>query len=117
MPWRMYQHTSEKKFLGPALRVARYSAGQAARRWLVGLGEGPSQRWIDNFHTGLQPVRAAVHRPLCRTTEFESSIRRGLEFYRAHFFREDGAPRYFHNRTYPVEIHSVAQSIITLIAL
>jgi len=49
--------------------------------------------------------------------EFESNIRRGLEFYRAHFFREDDAPKYFHNRTYPVDIHSVAQSIITLLAL
>src|SRR5439155_27146089 len=36
---------------------------------------------------------------------------------RRHFFRADGAPRYFHNRTYPVDIHSVAQSIITLLAL
>ena len=25
-------------------------------------------------------------------------------------------PRYFHNRTYPIDIHSVAQSIITLLA-
>ena len=36
---------------------------------------------------------------------------------RTHFFREDGAARYFHNRTYPVDIHSVAQSIITLLTL
>jgi len=83
----------------------------------VGLGEGPSQRWIDNFHTGYNLCALRSIGRYAETTEFESSILRGLEFYRAHFFREDGAPRYFHNRTYPVEIHSVAQSIITLIAL
>src|SRR5256885_16201191 len=38
-------------------------------------------------------------------------------FRSRHFFRADGAPRYFHNRTYPVDIHCVAQSIITLLAL
>jgi hypothetical protein len=40
-----------------------------------------------------------------------------LEFYRKHFFREDGAVRYFHDRTYPIDTHCVAQSIITLIDL
>ena len=30
-------------------------------------------------------------------------------------FREDGAVRYFHNRTYPIDIHCVAQSILTLL--
>ena len=39
----------------------------------------------------------------------------GFEFYRNHFFREDGAVRYFHNRTYPIDIHCVAQSLLTLI--
>jgi hypothetical protein len=43
-------------------------------------------------------------------------MERGFTFYRNHFFREDGAPKYFHNRTYPIDIHSVAQSIITLLA-
>jgi len=50
------------------------------------------------------------------TGEFESPMRRGFEFYKAHFFRLDGAPRYFHDRTYPLDIHCVAQSIITLLA-
>src|SRR5262249_35351429 len=33
-----------------------------------------------------------------------------------HFFLENNAPKYFHDRTYPIDIHSVAQSIITLLA-
>jgi hypothetical protein len=42
-------------------------------------------------------------------------MRRGFEFYRAHFFQKDGAVKYFHDRTYPIDIHCVAQSIITLL--
>jgi hypothetical protein len=30
---------------------------------------------------------------------------------------KDGAPKYFHNCMYPVDIHSVAQSVITLATL
>jgi len=114
---RLYQHTSERKFLGPALRVARYSAAKQHADGSWDYGEGPSQRWIDNFHTGYNLCALRSIGRYAGTMEFDSSIRRGLEFYRAHFFREDGAPRYFHNRTYPVDIHCVAQSIITLLAL
>lgn len=114
---RVYRHTREGKFLAPALRVARYSATKQHADGSWDYGEGRSQRWIDNFHTGYNLCALRSIGCYTGTTEFESCIRRGLEFYRAHFFREDSAPRYFHNRTYPLDIHSVAQSIITLLTL
>jgi len=114
---RVHKHTGERKFLGPALRVAAYSAGKQHADGSWDYGEAPSQRWIDNFHTGYNLCALQAIGRYAETTEFESCVRRGLEFYRAHFFRGDGAPRYFHNRTYPVDIHCVAQSIITLLAL
>ena len=114
---RVYKHTGEEKFLGPALRVARYSAAQQRADGSWDYGEAPSQRWIDNFHTGFN---LCTLRSICRyteTAEFESCIRRGFDFYRAHFFREDGSVRYFHNQAYPLDTHCVAQSIITLLEL
>jgi hypothetical protein len=113
---RVYKHTGEERFFGTAMKVARYSATkqQADGSWYY--GEAPSQRWIDNFHTGYNLCALRSISRCVETTEFESCIRRGFEFYRDHFFREDGAARYFHNRTYPLDIHSVAQSIITLLA-
>jgi len=113
---RVYKYTGEERFIDCAMRVARYSAGKQHTDGSWYYGEDPSQQWIDNFHTGynLCALRA-IARDL-GTTEFDSSIRHGFEFYRAHFFREDGAARYFHNRTYPIDIHCVAQSIITLLA-
>ena len=51
------------------------------------------------------------------TAEFEPNLRAGFKFYRDHFFCEGGAVRYFHDRAYPVDIHCVADSIITLLAL
>ena len=34
-------------------------------------------------------------------------MRSGFEYYRAHFFREDGAPRYFHDNTYPLDVGKI----------
>jgi hypothetical protein len=113
---RVYKHTRDRKYLGLALRVARYSAAKQHVDGSWDYGEGMSQRWIDNFHTGYNLCALRSIERDAGTNEFESHIRHGLAFYVAHFFREDGAPRYFHNGTYPVDIHSVAQSIITLLA-
>ncbi len=114
---RVYKHTHEQKFLGPALRVARYSAAKQSPDGSWDYGEAPSQRWIDNFHTGYNLCALRSIGLYAATNEFESCMRRGFDFYRTRFFREDGAPRYFHNRTYPLDIHCVAQSIITLLLL
>ena len=114
---RVYKHTSKQKFLGPALKVARCAAAMQHPDGSWDYGEAPSQRWIDNFHTGYNLCALQSIGRDAETTEFESRLQRGLDFYRGHFFREDGAPRYFHNRTYPVDIHCAAQSIITLLSL
>lgn len=114
---RLHKHTKREEFLLAALRVARYSVSKQHADGSWNYGEGRSQQWIDNFHTG---YNLCALRSICRyaeTREFEPCLRQGFEFYRAHFFREQGAVKYFHDRCYPIDIHCVAQSIITLIEL
>ncbi len=112
---RVAHHTGEAKFLAPAMKVARYSAVKqnADGSWYY--GELDSQRWIDNFHTGYNLTALRQIQAYAVTNEFEENLRRGFEFYRTHFIREDGAARYFHDGTYPIDIHCVAQSILTLV--
>jgi hypothetical protein len=112
---RVARHTGEKIFIEPALRVARYSASRQHDDGSWNYGEAPNQGWIDNFHTGYNLDALRTIGNALETDEFEGRVRQGFEFYRAHFFREDGAARYFHDRTYPIDIHCVAQSIITLV--
>jgi hypothetical protein len=113
---RVYKSSGDRKFLEPALKVARYSAFKQHDDGSWGYGELPTQRWIDNFHTGYDLCALRSISKYAETSEFETHIRRGFEFYRKSFFRDDGAPKYFYDRTYPIDIHSVAQSIITLLA-
>lgn len=112
---RLYHHSGDERLMGLALKVARYSVGKQKNDGSWYYGELPNQSWIDNFHTGynLNALRTIQH--YSGISEFEPNLRRGFEFYRKHFFREDGAVRYFHDRTYPIDIHCVAQSILTLL--
>jgi len=113
---RIYKYTGDEKYLAPALAAARHSAEKQHSDGSWNYGEGSTQRWIDNFHTGYNLCALQSIGRFSGTTEFESHVKRGFDFYRAHFFLQDGAVRYFHNRKYPVDIHCVAQSIITTLA-
>jgi hypothetical protein len=116
---RVSNSTGEQKFLIPALQAARFSAAKQNQdgSWYYGERERPSQKWIDNFHTGFDLCALRSIGRFAHTNEFEPNVIRGLDYYRSNFFEPDGAPRYFHDRKYPVDIHSAAQSIITLLAL
>jgi len=105
----------DKSALGLVQRAARYSVRKQAADGSWPYGEAPTQQWIDNFHTGYNLCALQTIKEQTGSSEFDEAIRQGLAFYTAHFFRKDGAPKYFHNRTYPLDIHSAAQSLITLI--
>ncbi len=99
-----------------------HAADQAAQYVLAHQQENGSwhyaetsiQKWIDSFHTGF--VLDSLHNVMTYTgkTSLRGSIEKGLGFYLEHFFESDGTPRYFHNRTWPADIHSAAQAIVTL---
>jgi hypothetical protein len=112
---RAYSNTGDVKFLLPGLKVARCSADkqQANGSWYY--GEKASQRWIDNFHSDYNLCALRNLSRHAATTEFDHVIRRGFEFYRLHFIGLNGTVQYFHNQLYPIDIHCVAQSIITLL--
>ena len=69
------------------------------------------QRWIDSFHTGynLQAIRYILDAGLA--PERRTAYRKGVEYYAENFFLEDGTPKYYHDRVYPIDIHSPAQAI------
>jgi hypothetical protein len=114
---RAYRHAHKERFLSAALLVARQSVQKQRDDGSWYYGESPTQRWIDNFHSGYNLLALQTIARELDTREFNESLERGFTFYRNSFFRADGAPRYFHNRSYPIDAHCVAQSILTLVAL
>jgi hypothetical protein len=114
---RVAAYSGEKRFLAPALNAARYTATRQNPDGSWYYGETRSQRWIDNFHTGFNLCALESIAQWTGTAEFRDCVGKGFGFYRNRFLRADGAVRYFHNRTYPIDIHCVAQSIITLVTL
>jgi len=105
--------TGDTRYLQPALGAVRHSASRQRDDGSWSYGESSKQGWVDNFHTGYNLCALRSIARYADTKEFNGCIRQGYAYYRTALFREDGAPKYYHDRVYPLDIHSVAQSIIT----
>jgi hypothetical protein len=74
------------------------------------------QRWIDSFHSSYNVCALLDYQRITGDSSFEGAMLLGHHYYQSSFFTEEGAPKYFHNRTFPVDIHSCSQAILHFIA-
>lgn len=105
----------DKEMVAQALRVARQSAGEqrADGSWVY--GARPHHQFIDGFHTGYNLEALSLMSNVLGTDEFDACIRKGLDYYRRTFFLSDGTAKYYHDNTYPLDMHSFAQAVFTLL--
>ena len=75
-------------------------------------GARHSQQWIDGFHTSYNLCALREYRTYTCDCSFNECIDRGHQYYTTAFFTAEGAPKYFHNRVYPIDIHSCSQAIL-----
>lgn len=80
--------------------------------WVYGML--PVQSWVDSFHTGYNLDALIAYQELTGDDAFQSYIAKGFNYYISHFFEADGTPKYYDNRTYPIDIHCPGQLLITL---
>lgn len=111
---RTAKHTGNQEYLEVAKGAMTYSCSRqlADGAWLY--GEDPMNHWIDNFHTGYNLDSLKCYIESTGDREFESNLKKGLEFYKANFFEDNGRPKYYHNRVYPVDSQCASQAIDSL---
>lgn len=107
--------TGESRLSDAAILAARYTVGRqmSSGGWLY--GEDHQEQWVDNFHTGYVLVSLKNISRLLSMTDFDDSIQRGYHFWKKNFLCSDGSVSYYSDRKYPVDIHAVSQTILTLL--
>jgi rhamnogalacturonyl hydrolase YesR len=71
-------------------------------------------QWKDSFHTGYNLECIADYMKYSGDNSCQSALQKGFEFYINTFFTKNGIPRYYSHKTYPIDIHSPSQLVITL---
>lgn len=109
-----YKYTQNEKYKKTAESIIKAACkGQNKDgSWVYGLL--PVQSWVDSFHTGYNLDAIAFYQEKCNDHRFQSYIDKGTAYYLANFFLEDGTPKYYNNKTYPIDIHCPGQLWITL---
>lgn len=80
-------------------------------------GELPFQNWVDSFHTGFNLECIGEYQKYSGDKTFSFNLERGFSYYLNNFFLDDGTPKYYDKKVYPIDIHSPAQFIVTLYRL
>ncbi len=83
--------------------------------WYYGVGS--KWAWIDSFHTGY--VLEALH-IFCQSTgtaKYEPALKKGFRYFVETFFKNDGTPRYYAQKTLPIDVQCASQAIQTLVNL
>ena len=108
-----YKYKKKQRYLDMAKKavVAACDLQEDDGSWVYGLL--PVQSWKDSFHTGFNLDAIATYQHNTGDTTFKEYIDKGWAYYTAHFFEEDGKPKYYHDKTYPIDIHCPAQVIVT----
>lgn len=107
-----YTQKEEYKMLAEQ-SVKACCAGQKENgAWVYGML--PVQGWVDSFHTGYNLDALIAYQKLTGDTKYNQYIERGFQYYIENFFEKDGMPKYYDNRTYPIDIHCPGQLFVTL---
>jgi hypothetical protein len=110
---RVYAVTGEASFRTAAEQAAAFTLSRQRSDGAWVYGEADDQGWIDSFHTGFVLVSLKSLISHLERGDWLGGLRRGYDFYAKRFFLADGTPGYYHNRLYPLDVHSAAQAVIT----
>jgi hypothetical protein len=111
---RTAAQTGDEEFQRVARSAMEYSCTRQRSDGSWWYAESPDNHWIDNFHTGYNLDGLRYYIDYTGDEEFRPNLIKGLEYFKSHFFEPSGRPKYYHSRTYPVDIQCCSQAIDTL---
>lgn len=110
---RTFKHSADHEFLDTARSAVEYTVSRQRDDGSWWYGEEAKYRWIDNFHTAYNLDSLKRYQDNSGDNAFCKQIQVGYQYFKDTFFEESGLPRYYHDRTYPIDIQCAAQAIDT----
>ncbi len=108
---RIAEVTDDSSLRETAFQSMQYCVDHQREDGAWPFAEAQGQRWVDSFHTGyvLESLRRFLKHRQC--SNWRSHYERGVGYYADRFFLDDGTPKYYCDKVYPIDIHSPAEAV------
>lgn len=114
---RVYSYTKENELIEEAKKSVQFCCNHQQVNGAWSYGTRPYHHWIDSFHTGYNLECISEYQNFSGDTSFQEYLNKGLSYYLKNHFLEDGTPKYYDNKIYPIDINCPAQLVVTLYRL
>jgi hypothetical protein len=111
---RTYFYTKEPELIEVSQKAVSFVCKHQQESGAWAYSPLPFHKWIDNFHTGFNLECIHTYQFISGDHSFRKYLEKGLEYYLNTFFEDSGLPKYYSNSTYPVDMHTTAQLLVTL---
>jgi len=108
---RLSLYVDDDRLETAALSSLRYSMRHQQNDGSWYYANTAKQKWVDSFHTGFNLQAIRYIREAGLADEYQSAYQRGVRYYAENFFLDDGTPKYYHDRVFPIDIHAPAQAV------
>lgn len=112
---RTYAISRNERYAELAQKAIRYTAQRQRPDGSWWYGEQENMRWVDNFHSAYVLDCIKHYTESTGDQQFMPVMMKGYEYWKKTFFLSDGTPRYYDNKTLPLDIQCSSQAIDTLV--
>ena len=114
---RAYALTGDTTLREIAAQAVTYTVARQRGDGSWWYGEAEDLHWVDNWHTAYVLDSLWWYMKSTDDWTHQEVFRRGATFWVQNFFLADGTPKFYADRTYPIDIQAAAQAIETLCLL
>ena len=114
---RVYSYTRENLLISEAKKSVSFSCSAQQENGSWSYGNLHFNQWVDNFHTGYNLECISDYMKFTGDNTYQHHLDKGFDYYITTFFTEQGIAKYYNNSVYPIDVHSSAQLVVTLIHL
>ena len=111
---RTFGYTWKEDYGELARKAIQYTAQHQRPDGSWYYGEREILHWVDNFHTAYVLDCFNHYARGTGDESFKPVMLRGYEYWKNNFFLADGTPRYYNQKTLPLDIQCSSQAIDTL---
>jgi len=113
---RTYSITGCRKYLDLATKAINYTVKYQRKDHTWYYGENSNLHWVDNFHTAyvLDSIKYYIESTGDKQHKHMEALMAGYGVWKNIFFLKDGIPKYYINKTMPIDIQCASQAIDTL---